>query len=56
MLEGPSDYARKHVALDVDSCNGEDDKLVAIGKHDYYLREGYPVTSVVYSTFEPVSY
>lgn len=39
LLEGPSDRARIAVALEVNSCAGDGEKIIAIGKYycDYYL-------------------
>ena len=40
ILEGPSDQARVAVALEVNACNGEEEKLLAIGQlyFDHYIR------------------
>ena len=40
ILEGPSDKARVAVALEVNACNGEEEKLLAIGQFyfDHYIR------------------
>ena len=40
ILEGPSDCARVAVALEVNACNGEEEKMLAIGRlyFDHYIR------------------
>ena len=40
ILEGPSDQARVTVALEVNACNGDEEKMLAIGHFyfDHYIR------------------
>ena len=40
ILEGPSNQARTAVAQEVNSCNGDEEKLLAIGQlyFDHYIR------------------
>ena len=40
ILEGPSDQARVTVALEVNACNGDEEKMLGIGRlyFDHYIR------------------
>jgi hypothetical protein len=40
ILQGPSDLARVTVALEVNACNGEEEKMLAVGRFyfDHYIR------------------